>query len=224
MLTREKPIHIVAVALLLIAVQIIVIAEYFGIQNRTAKPDEQYIFCTQEAKQCPDGSYVSRTGPNCEFAECAKPSIAQIDASDWKTYRNKKYGFEVKYPNDWKVEEGSVQLATKPQLIFSTRFHPVDIMIRVYKNEQYLPVREWYSVFLEGKEFSREGKRKATETVIDNLKALEISSSVMGDRAIRTYLPLDDKIIGIEFMATGPNINSADLNLYNSFRATLRIK
>lgn len=27
-------------------------------------------FCTQEAKLCPDGSYVSRTGPNCEFAAC----------------------------------------------------------------------------------------------------------------------------------------------------------
>lgn len=26
--------------------------------------------CTQEAKLCPDGSYVGRTGPNCEFAEC----------------------------------------------------------------------------------------------------------------------------------------------------------
>ena len=26
--------------------------------------------CTMEAKQCPDGSYVSRTGPNCEFASC----------------------------------------------------------------------------------------------------------------------------------------------------------
>lgn len=26
--------------------------------------------CTQEAKQCPDGSYVARTGPNCEFAAC----------------------------------------------------------------------------------------------------------------------------------------------------------
>lgn len=23
--------------------------------------------CTQDAKLCPDGSYVSRTGPNCEF-------------------------------------------------------------------------------------------------------------------------------------------------------------
>ncbi len=27
-------------------------------------------FCTQDAKQCPDGSYVGRTGPNCEFTQC----------------------------------------------------------------------------------------------------------------------------------------------------------
>lgn len=26
--------------------------------------------CTQEAKLCPDGSAVGRTGPNCEFAAC----------------------------------------------------------------------------------------------------------------------------------------------------------
>ena len=26
--------------------------------------------CTEEAKVCPDGSAVSRTGPNCEFAPC----------------------------------------------------------------------------------------------------------------------------------------------------------
>jgi len=26
--------------------------------------------CTQEAKVCPDGSAVSRTGPNCEFSPC----------------------------------------------------------------------------------------------------------------------------------------------------------
>src|SRR5260221_6709844 len=29
-------------------------------------------FCTTEAKQCPDGSYVSRAGPNCEFTPCPK--------------------------------------------------------------------------------------------------------------------------------------------------------
>jgi len=26
--------------------------------------------CTQDAKQCPDGSYVSRTEPGCQFAPC----------------------------------------------------------------------------------------------------------------------------------------------------------
>ncbi len=29
--------------------------------------------CTQEAKQCPDGSWVGRTGPNCEFVCGAVP-------------------------------------------------------------------------------------------------------------------------------------------------------
>lgn len=27
--------------------------------------------CTEEAKLCPDGSAVGRTGPNCEFAPCS---------------------------------------------------------------------------------------------------------------------------------------------------------
>ncbi|MEZ0262310.1 MAG: hypothetical protein ACAH80_14995 [Alphaproteobacteria bacterium] len=33
-------------------------------------PGNRPIACTMEAKMCPDGSYVSRTGPNCEFAPC----------------------------------------------------------------------------------------------------------------------------------------------------------
>ncbi|MBP7118721.1 hypothetical protein KBA63_01435 [Candidatus Woesebacteria bacterium] len=28
------------------------------------------VACTMEAFVCPDGSYVGRTGPNCEFATC----------------------------------------------------------------------------------------------------------------------------------------------------------
>ena len=34
----------------------------------TPKPTSgKQVFCTQDAKLCPDGSYVGRTGPNCEF-------------------------------------------------------------------------------------------------------------------------------------------------------------
>lgn len=32
------------------------------------------VACTMEAKICPDGSAVGRTGPNCEFAACPTPA------------------------------------------------------------------------------------------------------------------------------------------------------
>ena len=39
----------------------------------------QEIFCAQESFACPDGSYVSRTGPKCEFKACPnQPSFVGI--------------------------------------------------------------------------------------------------------------------------------------------------
>ncbi|GEM_PF-687409 len=37
---------------------------------RDTKPLPSPVACTMEAKLCPDGSAVGRTGPNCEFAPC----------------------------------------------------------------------------------------------------------------------------------------------------------
>jgi hypothetical protein len=45
----------------------------------TSKPDGGNAACTEEAKVCPDGSSVGRTGANCEFAEC--PAAADGDAT-----------------------------------------------------------------------------------------------------------------------------------------------
>jgi len=47
------------------------------------------IFCTQEALQCPDGSYVSKTGPMCEFTVC--PSQTSITG----TLRQDQNGFQL---------------------------------------------------------------------------------------------------------------------------------
>ena len=67
--------------------------------------------CTMEAKLCFDGSSVGRTGPNCEFAACpsvsASPSIVADGTEGWQTYKNEEYGFEVKYPKEWKSGEDS---------------------------------------------------------------------------------------------------------------------
>ncbi|MEK7514882.1 MAG: hypothetical protein AAB608_00675 [Patescibacteria group bacterium] len=49
------------------------------------------IACTEEAKLCPDGSAVGRTGPNCAFAPCPG-TIA---------YTNSDYGFALALPQSW---------------------------------------------------------------------------------------------------------------------------
>ena len=61
--------------------------------------------CTQEAKQCPDGSYVSRTGQNCEFAACPEEDF--INSRNWKIYKNKEYGFEMSYPGNLLAEDSN---------------------------------------------------------------------------------------------------------------------
>lgn len=38
--------------------------------QRPIEQCEKQVFCTAEAKLCPDGSGVGRIGPNCEFALC----------------------------------------------------------------------------------------------------------------------------------------------------------
>jgi hypothetical protein len=39
-------------------------------QKKDSKSPDGGVMCTTEAKMCPDGSGVGRTGPNCEFAPC----------------------------------------------------------------------------------------------------------------------------------------------------------
>ena len=46
------------------------IAGYFGIIDRKSTDSPGGVACTEEAMRCLDGSYVGRTGLNCEFAEC----------------------------------------------------------------------------------------------------------------------------------------------------------
>ena len=53
---------------------------YFVFTNKNATPAPDPIACTQEARQCPDGSYVGRTGKNCEFAPC--PDIEPTPGHD----------------------------------------------------------------------------------------------------------------------------------------------
>lgn len=70
----DKTLTLGGIAAVVIGIGVYVAA--FGMDASTPKPQA----CTEEAKQCPDGSYVGRTGPNCEFAAC--PEVATTTPSN----------------------------------------------------------------------------------------------------------------------------------------------
>jgi hypothetical protein len=73
------------------------------------------VACAQDAMLCPNGSYVSRIAPKCEFAPCPEGTSSPTPSSNsttinWKIYESDTDGFEIKYPTDWKTgnSDGSV--------------------------------------------------------------------------------------------------------------------
>jgi hypothetical protein len=94
----KKPASILKVILIVLAVAAISgAAGYLFARNNIFLPLQRG--CTMEAKLCPDGSSVGRSGPNCEFSPCPTPT--PDPTADWKTYTNNQYNFSFKYPGDW---------------------------------------------------------------------------------------------------------------------------
>lgn len=71
---------IVAVSVIVVDLITFVVVANNGTENIKNITDNKNgtIACSLEAKVCPDGSAVGRTGPNCEFATCPATSTTQI--------------------------------------------------------------------------------------------------------------------------------------------------
>lgn len=52
-------------------------------EQRPEKNIGNKVACTMDAKLCPDGSYVGRTGPNCEFAACSVNNLNCEESSKY---------------------------------------------------------------------------------------------------------------------------------------------
>lgn len=70
---NKKSIRIAVLAIILIVVAGVAIWKY-PFWRKT----EETVFCTMDAKICPDGSAVGRIPPNCKFALCPGEASAGI--------------------------------------------------------------------------------------------------------------------------------------------------
>jgi hypothetical protein len=76
---NNKGIAPILIVLIIVGILALGGGTYYFLAKRTQKP----VSCTLEAKICPDGSAVGRTGPNCEFAQC--PNVKKNEAVDCKS-------------------------------------------------------------------------------------------------------------------------------------------
>ena len=77
------------------------------------------------------GNGVCGTGEN--KCNCSADCKDSVDATaDWKTYTNAKYGYEVKYPNDWTTTSNSALLdikktdTTQPKMLLTPGDPPLE--------------------------------------------------------------------------------------------------
>ena len=73
-----------------------------GLFSRSGQSDEP-VFCTQEAKICPDGTAVGRSGPECAFAPCpsvpALPQTSDVSTTaSWETMKSIGGHMTIQYP------------------------------------------------------------------------------------------------------------------------------
>lgn len=74
----------------------------------------------------------------------------EIDTSDWLTYRNEEYGYEIKYPAEWEANYGtqySSSASKNSHIIISAPLGDPDyiaISITAQDNDGILLFKDWY--------------------------------------------------------------------------------
>ena len=88
-----------------------------------------------------------------KFPEIKKPEkIVKDETANWKTYRNEKYGFEIKYPEKWYIDERRGENVSTPwftllEVILNDKkpynYERPFITINVQNEEFVLGTRDW---------------------------------------------------------------------------------
>jgi len=132
------------------------------------------------------------------------------DISDWQTYRNEEFGFEVRYPPDWTVNEnGLVSLGKKS----------LDVAILVWDNGSKEYVEEqWQSV-----PCAPGGDSGCAPLENKEMKTIEVNGNTVywkidGYNQIHAYIPNEQKNKTVEIYT----VNLRNRDIFDQILSTFR--
>lgn len=91
-------------------------AENLSPSSTPSSESGEMVACPMDARVCPDGSSVGRSGPNCEFAACPGEESKPSSTTGLQTYQDKQGIFSVSYPAAYTQDE-SVNSANNTQIV-----------------------------------------------------------------------------------------------------------
>jgi len=86
-------------------------------------PEEEQVFCTLDAKECPDGSYVSRVAPDCEFEAC--PEVEEVKMGTQVKLETSMGDIIIELEDDMPITTGNFEKLVKEGFYDGTIFHRI---------------------------------------------------------------------------------------------------
>ena len=175
----------------------------FAETDTTSSTIGEAVVCTQDAKQCSDGSYVSRTGPECEFTKCPNSEKEKVGLMQRvrNLFENKKPEVKNKTENrvasstEKKVEKRYEKMAKK---YLATIEREETIMAKIVSRIEKIKFAGGKTV--EAERLVREAKTHLTEarTAYEILKTTATSADTFEKIAKETLSSMKDNIKVIE--------------------------
>lgn len=146
-------------------------------------------------------SCIRYIGINPEKIELLAANVQQISTEDyknetinWQTYKDERYYFEIKYPNGWKITDGSDETSPPSSFVAIGDF-PLGkyLEINIFKNYGKVSINEW---------LSKTKDKKLVELYAQGAKIGGLDGLKLSDTA---YFAKDDYIYSVRPIPTEEN-------------------
>jgi hypothetical protein len=117
------------------------------------------------------------------------------ETKDWKKYTNAEYGFEVKYPQNWEMQNSEKSVSFFNPVDWSKKYNQANypIYISIYDNPDRINVQEWYEKKVSDGLFTE----IIENIMIDNIVALKILNRGGMDNNFAVYVGNNISIFSI---------------------------